>query len=35
MKLLIVLAVLFTCETIETKEPVNDINQPVMITGGI
>lgn len=35
MKLLILVAILLTSETIETKETINDINQPIMITGGI
>lgn len=35
MKLLILIAILLTSETIETKETTNNINQPVMITGGI
>jgi len=35
MKLLILIAILLTSETIETKETINNINQPIMITGGI
>ena len=35
MKLLILITILLTSETIETKETINNINQPIMITGGI